>query len=70
MEFLKVPHKIKINKKKMYGKQVTLNQVMNSPNNLNKLTHTKEQLILRINKIKKIIKINKIVTNLAYFQNI
>ena len=70
MEFLKVPHKIKINKKTMYGKQVTLNQVMNSQNNLNKLTHTKEQLILRINKIKKIIKINKIVTNLAYFQNI
>jgi len=46
MEFLKVLHKVKTNKKIMYGKQVTLNQVMNSQNRLNKLTHTKEQLIL------------------------
>ena len=70
MEFLKVLHKVKINKKTIYGKEVTLNQGMNSQNSLNKLTLTKEQSIQRINNIKKIIKINKIITNLVYFQNI
>lgn len=70
MEFLKVHHKVKINKKTMYGSKVTLNQGTNSQNSLNKLTLTKEQLILQINNIKKIIRINKIITNLVYFQNI
>lgn len=70
MESLKVLHKVKINKKIMYGKQVTLSQAMNSQNSSNKLTNTKEQLIQQINNIKKITRINKIITSLVYFQNI
>ena len=70
MEFQKVLHIVKINKKTVYGKQVTLNQEMNLQKSLNKLTNTKEQLILLVNNIKKIVRINKIITNLVYFQNI
>ena len=46
MEFQKVLHKVKINKRKMYGRQVTLNKEMNSQNSLNKLTQIKRQFFL------------------------